>query len=91
LRYTRDLCALVPLDEAATNAAIHLQQAATQRMPLVEDLIAGCAASRNLTLAHGNEHLDALPVRSTHHAASAVQATAVRGVNPPRVPDPRDR
>jgi predicted nucleic acid-binding protein len=61
LLYTRDLCALVPLDEAAANAAITLQQKAARRIPLIDALIAGCAASRQLTLVHRDEYLDQIP------------------------------
>jgi predicted nucleic acid-binding protein len=72
LLYTRDLCALVPLDEAAANAAIHLQQTASRRIPLIDALIAGCAAARNLTLVHRDEHLDAIP--SAHLATLRLPA-----------------
>ncbi len=61
LLYTRDLCAMVPLDEAAVREAILLQRAASGRIPLVDALIAGCAAARGLVLVHRDEHMDHLP------------------------------
>ena len=59
--YTRDLCAFLPLDEPATLAAIRIQQACPTRLPLVDALIAGCAAHANLILVHRDPHLDAIP------------------------------
>lgn len=61
LLYTRDLCALVPLDEDAANASIRLQQAAVKRVPLIDVLIAGCAAARQLTLVHRDDHFALIP------------------------------
>ena len=59
--YTRDLCALVPLDESATRAAIRIQEACPGRLPLVDALIAGCAAGAGLILVHRDAHYDAIP------------------------------
>ncbi len=59
--YTRNLCAFVPLDEPATLAAIRIQQACPARLPLVDALIAGCAAYANLTLVHRDPHFAAIP------------------------------
>ena len=61
--YTRDLCAFIPLDEPATLAAMRIQQACRTRLPLVDTLIAGCAAHANLILVHRDPHLDAISPR----------------------------
>jgi predicted nucleic acid-binding protein len=61
LLYTRDLCAFVPLDEAAMDAAIRIQRTSAKRIPLIDCLIAGCAAAHQLTLVHRDEHLDIIP------------------------------
>lgn len=75
LLYTRDLCALVPLDEGAADAAIRIQQTAPKRMPLINALIAGCAAAHKLTLVHRDEHLDAIPLAQL----AALRLPAKRG------------
>ncbi|MEI7911010.1 MAG: PIN domain-containing protein [Verrucomicrobiota bacterium] len=59
--YTRSLCALVPLDAAATLAAIRIHRASPIRLPMVDALIAGCAAAAGLTLVHRDSHMDAIP------------------------------
>jgi predicted nucleic acid-binding protein len=61
LLYTRDLCAFIPLDEAAVDAAMDIQRAAIKRLPLIDTLIAGCAAAHNLILVHRDEHLATIP------------------------------
>lgn len=62
-RYTRDLCAFIPVDEPAALAAMRIQQACSTRIPLIDTLIAGCAAHAGLTLVHRDPHLDAIPAR----------------------------
>ena len=59
--YTRTLCSLVPLDESAAQAAIRIHRASPMRLPMVDALIAGCAASAGLTLVHRDAHMDAIP------------------------------
>ena len=59
--YTRDLCACVVLDEAAARAAVRIQEASPARLPLVDALIAGCAASADLILVHRDRHFDSVP------------------------------
>lgn len=59
--YTRSLCGFVPVDEAAVLAAIKIRHSCTNRMPLVDALIAGCAACHRLTLVHRDKHMDAIP------------------------------
>ena len=59
--YARTLCSLVPLDEAATLAAIRVHRASPTRLPMVDALIAGCAAAAGLTLVHRDSHMDAIP------------------------------
>lgn len=61
--YTRDLCAFVPLDESATLAALRIQKVCPARLPLVDALIAGCAAQAHLILVHRDPHFDAIPGR----------------------------
>lgn len=60
LLYTRDLCAFIPLDEAAVDAAMDIQRATVKRLPMIDTLIAGCAAAHDLILVHRDEHLDAI-------------------------------
>lgn len=59
--YTQTLCGFVPVDEQTVLAAMRLRRAASQRLPLVDVLIAGCAACRGLVLVHRDPHLDSLP------------------------------
>ncbi len=61
--YTQTLCALIPLDEKATLAAIRLRRNARERLPLVDALIAGCAAANGLILVHRDPHLGAIPTK----------------------------
>ncbi len=61
LLYTRDLCAFIPLDEAAADAAVNIQRATFKRIPMIDTLIAGCAAAHDLILVHRDEHLDTIP------------------------------
>ena len=59
--YTRTLCSLVPLDEAAALAAIRIHRASPTRLPMVDALIAGCAAAAGLILVHRDTHMDGIP------------------------------
>ncbi|CAN5447613.1 hypothetical protein BH23VER1_BH23VER1_08300 [soil metagenome] len=59
--YTRQLCAFLPIDRAACSAAIRLRDAAPQRLPLVDALIAGTAHAAGLVLVHRDPHLDSIP------------------------------
>jgi predicted nucleic acid-binding protein len=59
--YTRTLCSLVPVDEAAALAAIRIRRACLARLPVVDALIAGCAAAHGLTLVHRDKHMDDIP------------------------------
>ena len=59
--YTGTLCSLVPVNEAAALAAIRIHRASPIRLPMVDALIAGCAASAGLTLVHRDAHMDAIP------------------------------
>jgi predicted nucleic acid-binding protein len=59
--YTRSLCGFVPVDEAAVLAAMNIAQGCASRLPLVDALIAGCAACHHLTLVHRDQHMDAIP------------------------------
>lgn len=59
--YTRSLCGFIPVDEAATLAAMKIRHGCTDRLPLVDALIAGCAACHHLTLVHRDTHMDAIP------------------------------
>ena len=59
--YTHSLCALLPVDEAASLAAIRIRRAARPRLPLVDALIAGCAAASGLILVHRDEHMNGIP------------------------------
>jgi len=59
--YTRSLCGFVPVDEAAALAAMSIRHASANRLPLVDALIAGCAACHRLTLVHRDKHMDAIP------------------------------
>jgi predicted nucleic acid-binding protein len=59
--YTRSLCGFVPVDEAAALAAMKIRHSCTNRLPLVDALIAGCAACHRFTLVHRDKHMDAIP------------------------------
>ena len=60
--YTRDLCGLIVLDEVAALAGIRIRRACRGRLPLVDALIAGCAAAHRATLVHRDPHFDRIPV-----------------------------
>ena len=49
------------LDADATLAAIRIRRASPVRLPMVDALIAGCAAAAGLTLVHRDFHMDAIP------------------------------
>lgn len=78
--YTRNLCGLIPLDEPACLAAIRLRTATPKRLPLVDALIAGCAAANGLTLVHRDPHFDHVP---------RAELDAVRLPEKPRAHPPR--
>lgn len=59
--YTRTMCAMIPVDEAATLAAIKVRRTASGRLPLIDSLIAGCAAAVGLVLVHRDAHMDLIP------------------------------
>ncbi len=59
--YTHVLCTFVPLDKTAAQAAIQLQNACPNRLPLIDALIAGCAVAAERILVHRDEHLAQIP------------------------------
>jgi predicted nucleic acid-binding protein len=52
---------LIPLDAAATTAAIRLRESSPGRFPLADALIAGTALAADLILAHRDPHFDPVP------------------------------
>lgn len=59
--YTRSLCGFIAVDEAAVLAAMKIRAVCASRLPLVDALIAGCAACHGLTLVHRDSHMDCVP------------------------------
>jgi len=59
--YTGVLTRLLPVDEAATRAAIGLRAVTPGRLPLSDALIAGAAFATGLTLVHRDAHFDTVP------------------------------
>jgi len=59
-RYTRILCAFVPVDSGAVLAVIEINRATPARLPMIDSLIAGCAANAKLVLVHRDPHMDAI-------------------------------
>ena len=60
-QYTAVLTTLLPLDLAATTAAIQLREATPGRLPLADALIAGTAFAAGLVLVHRDPHFDPVP------------------------------
>ena len=56
--YTQELCGFLPLDEASVRAAIELRRSSSERLPLVDSLIAGCAFANNMILVHRDAHME---------------------------------
>jgi predicted nucleic acid-binding protein len=64
LRLYRELCvAICPVDEPVVAKATELKAAARPRLPAIDALIAGCAASHGAVLVHADPHMDAIPER----------------------------
>jgi predicted nucleic acid-binding protein len=64
LRLYRELCvALCPVDEPVVMKAMEIKAAMRPRLPAIDALIAGCAASHGAILVHGDPHMDAIPER----------------------------
>jgi predicted nucleic acid-binding protein len=59
-QYTRLLCGFVPLDAEAVQAAIEINRSTPTRLPMIDSLIAGCAANAGLVLVHRDPHMDAM-------------------------------
>lgn len=60
-QYTTALTCFLPLDAAATTAAIRLREASPGRLPLADALIAGTALAAGLILVHRDPHFDPVP------------------------------
>jgi predicted nucleic acid-binding protein len=56
--YTQELCGFLPVDEASVRKAIELRRFSSERLPLVDALIAGCALAHNMALVHRDGHMD---------------------------------
>lgn len=56
--YTQELCGFLPLDEASVRAAIELRRSSTNRIPLVDSLIAGSAFAHKMVLVHRDGHME---------------------------------
>jgi predicted nucleic acid-binding protein len=50
------------VDFRAVQHAIKVREASSERIPMTDALIAGCAISNAATLVHRDKHLDAIPV-----------------------------
>lgn len=61
--YCGQLCTLVDVDRASTQASIQLRRSCRDRLPLVDALIAGCAVRDGLILIHRDEHLAGIPAK----------------------------
>ncbi|HMP72603.1 MAG TPA: PIN domain-containing protein [Kiritimatiellia bacterium] len=59
--YTKDLSRMAILDMKAIKAALLIQSKISQRIPMVDALIAGCASAHNATLVHRDPHFDTIP------------------------------
>jgi len=59
--YTELTSLFVPVDEAAVRAANRIRRSCAGRLPLVDALIAGCAAAHGLVLVHRDRHMDGIP------------------------------
>lgn len=55
--YTQELCGFLPLDQASVRAAIELRHSSSDRLPLVDSLIAGCAFAHKMVLVHRDGHM----------------------------------
>jgi len=59
--YSETTCLFIPVDEAAVLAAVRIRQSCPGRLPLMDALIAGCAAAHGLVLVHRDRHMDGIP------------------------------
>lgn len=61
LQYTTSLTSLLPLNAESSLAAIRLRNAAPNRLPLADAIIAGVADAAGLVLVHRDPHFDTIP------------------------------
>jgi predicted nucleic acid-binding protein len=61
--YTQELGGFLPIDASACRSAISVKLSTAVRLPLVDALIAGCAAAAGLTLVHRDPHFNSIPAR----------------------------
>jgi predicted nucleic acid-binding protein len=59
--YGGKIAAIVAADEGAVRAAIRVRDVATERLPSMDALIAGCALVRGGIVVHRDPHYDAIP------------------------------
>jgi predicted nucleic acid-binding protein len=59
--YMRALDGLVPVDEGVAFAAFDIGCKTTERLPLIDALIAAAARERNACLVHRDQHMAAIP------------------------------
>jgi len=62
--YTEVLTSAVAVDVAVANEAIRLRAACPARVPMVDCLIAACAASRGLIFVYRDKHMDGLSAKN---------------------------
>ena len=59
--YVHELTVAIPVDRIVAEMAVHVAEAATARVPLVDLLIAASARACNATLVHKDPHFSAIP------------------------------
>jgi predicted nucleic acid-binding protein len=60
-RYRLIVGPVLPIDDDAVTKAWELRRASPSRLPAIDALIAGCAASHGATLIHRDPHFDGIP------------------------------
>ena len=59
--YTDELSVTVPATRSVAESAIALRKVATERLPLVDSIIAACAREESAVLVHRDPHLTTIP------------------------------
>ena len=59
--YTDELTVTVPVTRSVAESAMGLRKVATERLPLVDSIIAACAREESAVLVHRDPHLATLP------------------------------
>ena len=82
--YLDELTTCVPVDRSVAEAATHIRATASERVPLIDALIAGCARCHDAILVHRDRHMAVIPPNLNRRSLDGLNHTTT-GLSPDRL------